>query len=172
MGNLAIFFGPEGGYVNRVAKLLASKMDQQKPDLILINEATSADLARYDTIIFGISTIGRDTWDQKFGNIDWAKFMPVLSSFDFSGKKVAVFGLGDHITYAYHFVNSMGILAREVVKNGGQLLGKVSAEGYDFQDSEALEGGKFLGLPVDEDFEPEMTEKRLNAWVAQLNQEF
>ncbi len=172
MGNLAIFFGPEGGSVNRVSKSLASKLDEHKPDLILINEATAADLVRYDTIIFGISTIGRDTWDQKFGNIDWARFMPIISSFDFTGKKVAVFGLGDHITYAYHFVNSMGILAKTVLKNGGQLLGKVSSEGYDFQDSEALEGGMFLGLPIDEDFEPELTDGRLNSWVEQLNLEF
>ena len=172
MGNIAIFFGPEGGSVNRVAKLLASKLESLKPDLILINVATAEDLARYDTIIFGISTIGRDTWDQKFGNIDWARFMPIVSSFDFTGKKVAVFGLGDHITYAYHFVNSMGILAKVVSKNGGELLGKVSSDGYDFQDSEALEGGLFLGLPVDEDFEPELTEGRITAWVAQLNKEF
>ncbi len=172
MENVAIFFGPEGGSVNRVAKLLASKMENLNPDLIFINEATSEDLARYDNIIFGISTIGRDTWDQKFGNIDWARFMPIVSSFDFTGKKVAVFGLGDHITYAYHFVNSMGILAKTVIKNGGELLGKVSSEGYDFQDSEALEGGLFLGLPVDEDFEPELTESRLDTWVAQLNLEF
>ena len=172
MGNVAIFFGPEGGSVNRVAKALASKIENLKPALIPINEASADDLARYDTIIFGISTIGRDTWDQKFGNIDWARFMPIVSSFDFSGKKIAVFGLGDHITYAYHFVNSMGILAKSVVKNGGQLVGKVSPEGYDFQDSEALEGGLFLGLPIDEDFEPELTDGRLNAWVNQLNQEF
>lgn len=171
MGNTAIFFGPEGGSVHRVTKLLASKMVLYNPDLILISEATANDLAHYDTIIFGISTVGRDTWDQKFGNIDWSRFMPIVSSFDFTGKKVAIFGLGDHITYAYHFVNSMGILAREVVKNGGELLGRVSPENYDFQDSEALEGGLFMGLPIDEDFEPEMTEGRLDAWVAQLNRE-
>jgi len=94
-----------------------------------------------------------------------------VCSFDFTGKKVAVFGLGDHITYAYHFVNSMGVLSKEVIKNGGNLIGKVSAEGYDFQDSEALEGGLFLGLPIDEDFEPELTDSRLDAWVAQLNPE-
>ena len=172
MSKIAIFYGPENGAVHRVAKSLASKMESQKPDLILVNEASAADLELYDTIIFGISTIGRDTWDQKFGNVDWSKFMPTVSSFDFKGKKVAVFGLGDHITYAYHFVNSMGILARTVVKNGGKLLGKVSPDGYTFQDSEALEGGLFLGLPIDEDFEPELTDDRLSRWVAQLNQEF
>jgi flavodoxin I len=55
---------------------------------------------------------------------------------------------------------------------GEQLLGKVSPEGYTFQDSEALEGGLFLGLPIDEDFEPELTDDRLNCWVEQLNKEF
>jgi flavodoxin I len=172
MSKVAIFFGPENGAVHRVAKSLALKMENLKPDLILVSEASADDLARYDTIIFGISTIGRDTWDQKFGNVDWAKFMPTVSSFNFTGKKVAVFGLGDHITYAYHFVNSMGGLAKLVVKNGGQLLGKVSPDGYTFQDSEALDAGLFLGLPIDEDFEPEFTEGRLNCWVEQLNKEF
>ncbi|MEI6139726.1 MAG: flavodoxin domain-containing protein [Mariniphaga sp.] len=171
MSNLAIFFGPENGAVHRVAKSLASKMESQNPELIHVNDASADDLARFDTIIFGISTIGRDTWDQKFGNVDWAKFMPTVSAFDFTGKKVAIFGLGDHITYAYHFVNSMGILARVVIKNGGQLVGKVSPEGYDFQDSEALEGGMFLGLPIDEDFEDDKTDSRLDGWVAQLNKE-
>jgi len=172
MSKLAIFYGPENGSVHRVSNLLASKFENQKPDMIVVHDATIEDLARYDNIIFGISTIGRDTWDQKFGNVDWSKFMPAVSSFDFSGKKVAIFGLGDHITYAYHFVNSMGVLAKLVVKNGGMLLGKVSPEGYTFQDSEALDGGLFLGLPIDEDFEPELTDDRLNCWVEQLNKEF
>jgi flavodoxin I len=172
MNKVAIFYGPENGSVHRVAKLLASKLEHLKPDLILVHEATDKDLKRYDTIIFGISTVGRDTWDQKFGNVDWAKFMPHVSAFDFTGKKIAIFGLGDHITYAYHFVNSMGLLAKLVVKNGGELLGKVSPDGYTFQDSEALEGGLFLGLPIDEDFEPELTDGRLQCWVEQLNNEF
>ena len=171
MSNLAIFFGPENGAVHRVAKSLASKMESQSPELIHVNDASVEDLARFDTIIFGISTIGRDTWDQKFGNVDWAKFMPTVSAFDFTGKKVAIFGLGDHITYAYHFVNSMGILAKTVIKNGAQLVGKVSPEGYTFQDSEALEGGLFLGLPIDEDFEDELTDSRLDGWVTQLKKE-
>jgi len=172
MSKIAIFFGPENGAVHRIAKMLASKIENLKPDMILLNDASAGDLARYDTIIFGISTIGRDTWDQKFGNVDWARFMPTVSSFDFSGKTVAVFGLGDHITYAYHFVNSMGVLAKTIVRNRGKLVGKISPEGYTFQDSEALEEGQFLGLPIDEDFEPELTEDRLNSWVEQLKKEF
>jgi flavodoxin I len=172
MSKVAIFYGPENGSVHRVAKLLASKIENKKPELIHVNEAVTTDLERFDNIIFGISTVGRDTWDQNFGNVDWSKFMPLVTSFDFTGKKVAIFGLGDHITYAYHFVNAMGLLAKLVIKNGGQLVGRVSPEGYTFQDSDALDGGLFQGLPLDEDFEPELTDERLNCWVEQLNREF
>jgi flavodoxin I len=172
MSKVAIFYGPENGSVHRVAKLLASKIENKKPELIQVNEALTTDLERFDNIIFGISTVGRDTWDQNFGNVDWSKFMPKVTSFDFTGKKVAIFGLGDHVTYAYHFVNAIGLLAKLVIKNGGQLVGKVSTDGYTFQDSDALEGGLFQGLPIDEDFEPELTDDRLKCWVEQLNKEF
>lgn len=171
MSKIAIFFGPADGSVHRVAKLVASKIGEEKTHLIQVNDASADDLARYERIIFGISTVGKETWDQKFSNADWARFMPFVSDFDFSGKKVAIFGLGDHITYAYHFVNSMGNLAQIVLENGGKLYGKVSPEGYIFQDSEALVNGEFLGLPVDEDFEPELTDARVTAWVAQLKKE-
>jgi len=172
MSKIAIFYGPENGSVDRVAKSLASKIKNLNPELIPVQKATAKDLERFDTLIFGISTIGRDTWNQKFGNVDWAEFMPTISLFDFKGKKVAIFGLGDHITYSYHFVNAMGLLAKTIIRNGGKIVGKVSPEGYTFQDSDALEGGKFLGLPIDEDFEPELTDDRLNCWVEQLNTEF
>ncbi len=172
MEKIAVFFGPKSGAVHRVAKLVAARIGNKESELIPISEATVEDLKRYDKIIFGISTIGRDTWDQKFSNTDWTNFFPVVSNFDFTGKKVAIFGLGDHITYAYHFVDSMGQLAKKVIANGGQLLGKVSPEGYTFQDSEALAGGEFVGLPVDEDFESDLTDERVTNWVNQLLKEF
>ncbi len=172
MNKIGVFFGPKDGSVHRVARLVASKIGEDKTQLIHVHDASADDLARYDQIIFGISTVGKETWDQKFTNADWAKFMPVVNDFDFTGKKIAIFGLGDHVTYAYHFVNSMGTLAKIVLQNKGQLIGRVSPEGYEFQDSEALENGKFYGLPVDEDFEPELTDARVTAWVEMLNKEF
>lgn len=165
MEKIAIFFGPLNGSVHRTAKLVASKIGTDKADLVHIAEATAADLDKYSRIIFGISTIGKDTWQQKFDNTDWSKFFHVVSSYDFTGKKIAIFGLGDHITYAYHFVDSMGLLAKTIRNQGGELFGKVSPEGYTFQDSEAIVDGQFIGLPVDEDFESELTEERVTAWI-------
>ena len=172
MEKIAIFFGPLNGSVHRIAKLVASRIGTETVDLIPIIEATTADLDKYSRIIFGISTIGKDTWQQKFDNNDWSKFFPVVSKYDFTGKKVAIFGLGDHITYAYHFVDSMGLLGKTIKNNGGELFGNVATEGYTFQDSEAIVEGKFIGLPVDEDFESELTEERVSAWIGVLKEEF
>ena len=172
MEKIAIFYGPLNGSVHRIAKLVASEIGAEKVDLIHIASATAEDLEKYTKIIFGISTIGKDTWQQKFDNTDWSHFFPVVTSFDFTGKRVAIFGLGDHITYAYHFVDSMGLLGKTIRNQGGEILGTVSTDGYTFQDSDAIVDGKFIGLPVDEDFEPELTGERVSAWIESLMKEF
>jgi len=172
MEKIAIFFGPLNGSVHRVAKLVAAKIGPEAVDLIHITEASVADLEKYTKIIFGISTVGKDSWQQKFDNTDWSHFFPIVSAFNFTGKKVAIFGLGDHITYAYHFVDSIGLLGKVVIKQGGEIFGRVSTEGYTFQDSDAIIEGQFIGLPVDEDFEPELTEERVSAWIDSLMKVF
>jgi flavodoxin I len=66
MEKIAIFFGPLNGSVHRVAKMVAEKIGTEKVDLIHIGSASTSDLEKYSKIIFGISTIGKDTWQQKF----------------------------------------------------------------------------------------------------------
>lgn len=171
MEKIALFFGPVDGSVHRVAKMIAAEFGVDKIDLIPVQDANANDLEKYDRIIFGISTVGKETWEQDFTNTDWANFFRIIKAFDFSAKRVATYGLGDHLTYAYHFVDSMGQLAKHLVAQGATLVGKVSPEGYTFQDSEALEAGMFLGLPIDEDYEADKTPGRLKCWVDQLRNE-
>ena len=102
MEKIAIFFGPLNGSVHRVAKLVAAKIGPEAVDLIHITEASVADLEKYTKIIFGISTVGKDSWQQKFDNTDWSHFFPIVSAFNFTGKKVAIFGLGDHTAAEAH----------------------------------------------------------------------
>ena len=80
--------------------------------------------------------------------------------------------MGDHVTYAATFVDHMAVLAKKLNKNGAVLSGAVSSKGYEFDESEAVVGDKFVGLPVDEDFEPELTDERVANWVKQLAPEF
>lgn len=172
MNKTAIFFGPLDGAVNRVADKLKDIIGEEKVDMVPVNDATAADLEKYDKIIFGISTVGKDTWDSSYSNVDWGKFLPEIGKTRYEGKTLAIFGLGDHVTYAPTFVDHIGLLARELIKNGAVLVGQVPANEYEYDNSEAVVEGKFLGLPIDEDFEPEMTDERLEKWVAQISKDF
>lgn len=172
MSKTAIFFGPVGGAVNRVADKIKKQIGDDKVELVSVKDATAADLDRFDKIIFGISTVGKDTWDSKFANNDWGIFLPEIEKVNYAGKKVAIFGLGDHVTYAATFVDHMAVLANKLKQNGAVLSGQVAVDGYEFDESEAVVDGKFVGLPVDEDFEPELTDERVASWVKQLAEEF
>jgi flavodoxin I len=173
MSKVGIFFGPLNGSVNRVADKMKAALGEENVEMVSVNEAEVSDLERFDKIIFGISTVGKETWDSNYSNNDWNKFFPKISEANYSGKTIAIFGLGDHVTYAGHFVNAMGVLAKELMKNGAtNIVGQVSTEGYEFEESEAVIDGKFIGLPIDEDFEPELTDKRIADWIEHIKPAF
>jgi len=79
--------------------------------------------------------------------------------------------MGNHILYADYFVDAMGELGQKVLEKGGRLVGYVSAEGYEFNHSKALIDDKFLGLPLDEDTQEELTEERLDKWLNSIKTE-
>ncbi len=174
MNKIGLFFGPEKGSVHRVAEKVKSAIGEELVDLISVNHASAADLEKYDKIIFGISTVGKETWDSEYSNTDWAKFFPEVGKVDYSNKTIAIFGLGDHITYPEHFVNAMGVLAKEIRKENvnAKIVGQVDPAGYEFEGSEAVVDGKFVGLPIDEDFEPELTDERVASWVSAIKVDF
>ncbi|NQU86085.1 MAG: flavodoxin [Mariniphaga sp.] len=171
MSKIGIFFGPLKGSTNKVAEKVKTALGDAAV-LVPVKNATVADLEKFDKIIFGISTVGKDTWDSEFSSNEWAKFLPEISKVDYTGKTVAIFGLGDHITYTQNFVDFMGSLGKELINNNANVVGKVSTEGYEFDASEAVIDGQFIGLPLDEDFEPELTEERLSSWLQKIKPEF
>jgi len=174
MSKIGLFFGPENGSVHRVAKKVKAAIGEDLVELISVHDASIADLEKYDKIIFGISTVGKETWDSEYSNTDWAKFFPEVSKADYSGKVIALFGLGDHITYPSHFVNAMGRLYKEIKKAtpDAQVIASVDPSAYDFDESDALIDGKFVGLPVDEDFESELTDERVSNWAEEVKTAF
>ena len=98
--------------------------------------------------------------------------MGTLEEMDFSGKKVAVFGLGDQESYPDTFVDGMGIIARAVAAAGGTIVGATSTDGFSFDSSEALDGDEFVGLALDEDNQSELTADRIAAWAGALKDSF
>lgn len=172
MSKIGLFFGPKKGSVHRVADKIKDAIGAEKVEMISVNEADASDIDRFEKIIFGISTVGKETWDSEYSNTDWSKFFPKAANADYTNKTVAIFGLGDHITYPGHFVNAMGMLAKEIMKKDAKIVGQVDPGSYEFDDSEAVIDGKFIGLPIDEDFEPEQTDERIIAWVNDIKPHF
>ena len=172
MKKIGLFYGPLGGSTERVAKKVADALGNENVDLMPVKDAKASDVEKYENVIFGISTIGKETWESDKSANDWDIFLPELEKIDYNNKKIAMFGLGDQITYDLHFVDALGTVAEIILPKGAEIIGKVDTEGYDFRESEALVDGKFIGLPVNEDFEPELTDERINGWVQKIKPEF
>ncbi len=66
----------------------------------------------------------------------------------------------------------MGVLAKDLLKKNATIVGKVDPSGYEFDDSEAIFDGMFIGLPIDEDFESELTDERVTNWVNSIKPAF
>ncbi len=163
MTKIGLFYGPTEGNVEKVAKLIASKIENV--DLVKVKEVDANALNNYDNIILGISTLGKHTWASDNDGNDWDQFLTKLNGIDLKGKKIAIFGLGNHISYADFFVDAMGELSELIKETGATRIGQVSDEGYEYNESRAFVDGKFVGLPIDEDFEEDVTEERVDNWL-------
>lgn len=172
MSKIGLFFGPLKGSVNRVADMICDKIGKDRVEMVHVKTATAVDFNRFDKIIFGISTVGKETWDASISKTDWGIFLPEVSKGNFKGKTVAIFGLGNHVTYAASFVDFMGLLADELLKTEARIVGQVPVDGYEFEESAAIYNNQFIGLPLDEDFEPELTPERVDKWLEILKKDF
>lgn len=121
----------------------------------------------YDYMILGVPT----WFDGELPNY-WDEFVPALEDMDLTGKKIAIFGLGDQIGYPENFLDAVGIMAEILQARGAEIVGHTSAEGYVFESSRAYRDGQFLGLAIDFENQHHLTDERINTWVAQLKREF
>eukprot|EP00238_Polyblepharides_amylifera_P001733 CAMPEP_0196573660 /NCGR_PEP_ID=MMETSP1081-20130531/3521_1 /TAXON_ID=36882 /ORGANISM="Pyramimonas amylifera, Strain CCMP720" /LENGTH=110 /DNA_ID=CAMNT_0041891449 /DNA_START=391 /DNA_END=723 /DNA_ORIENTATION=- len=97
---------------------------------------------------------------------------PISNNKDLLTKKVAIFGLGDQKAYPDNFCDSVGLLYDKLEMRGAEIIGRTSCEGYEYNRSRGSFGGEHLGLFLDEDNQANLTDGRLEAWVAQLKEEF
>ena len=158
----AIFYGSSLGNT----QFVADKIQRQLPHAVClpVNNLTSAQILEYDNYILGTSTWG-------LGNLqdDFELFVDLLLSLDLSDKTFALFGLGDQHTYPDTFCNGMGKLYHLLNGKGWKIVGSSSTEGYDFSESEAVIDGEFIGLALDEDNEPDLSDLRVKNWVQELD---
>ncbi len=167
---IGLFYGSNTGNTELDAELVKNAFDQYAPDAVELFNIGQVDLQTmqaYDRLIIGCPTwnIGQlqDDWDLKFDELD---------RLDLGGKMVALFAPGDQFGYPENYCDAIGILGRKLEERGAELVGFTDASDYQFDHSLAVEDGVFLGLALDDDNEPEMTEERIRDWVAQLVVDF
>jgi flavodoxin I len=172
MTKVGIFFGTDTGNTRKVAKSIAKQIGEAiaaKP--VNINKATVDDLLAYDVLILGTPTYGEGELPGMSSGAtaeSWEEFLPALAGTDFSGKTIALYGLGDQAGYPGHFVDAMGMLYDAFCDCGANFAGFTGTEGYEFERSRALMDDQFVGLVLDEDNQKELSDGRLTAWLASI----
>ena len=164
MDKVGIFYGSTTGKTQEVAEKIAAYLDDA--DVTDIGDASLEDLQAYDTLILGSSTWGvGDLQD------DWETVLGDLTALDLSGKQVAFFGMGSQDMYPGTFVDAIGILYDALKNSNAQFIGTWPTDGYGHLESRAERDGAFIGLALDDDSTPDLTDQRIRGWVAKLKTE-
>jgi flavodoxin I len=157
----AIFYASSTGNTSNVGKIISDQLGGiSKFDLSF---SGAAKIDEYDKVILGAST-----WGEGELQDDWEEAWDEFCDLDFSGKTVALYGLGDQEGYGDEFVDAMGIIYDQVIAKGAKVVGNWPVDGYDFESSNAVRDGSFVGLAIDEDNQDDMTEERIAAWCEDI----
>lgn len=168
MKTIGLFYAMNAAKTSHIAEKIREDLGGVKvTEVVLIERAWQNDFQAYDNMIVGAST-----WFDGELPTYWDELIPELETLDLKGKKVAVFGLGDQKNYPDNFVDGMGILADAFQKAGAELVGYTSTDGYVFSQSRAVRDGKFCGLVIDQENQPQLTAKRVADWCKQIKEEF
>lgn len=165
MAKIGIYYGSDSGNTQTVAEKLGKALGVEKSNIFDVSKA-GADFSDYDLLLFGTCTMGMGDLQD-----DWDDYLSKVSKADLSGKKVALFGCGDSVSYSDTFCDGIGKIYEAIKNNGCQVIGKISTEGYTYDSSEAIVDGQFVGLPIDEDNEGDQTDLRISLWVDELKKE-
>lgn len=170
MAKIGLFFGSNTGNTEYVAYQMKAEFDAIDPSLVEVHNigaSSPEQIASYQYLILGIPT-----WNTGQLQDDWEFFLPRLAGTDLTGRKVAIFGLGDQNGYGFNFLDAVGVLADTFMELGAELHGLYPVQQYQFEESRAKIEDHFLGLGIDQDGQPERTPPRLKEWVAQVLREF
>ena len=167
MNKIAIIYSFNTKKTGKVAELIKETFDNDMVEMVNAEEINESLFMSFDQIIMGVAT----WFDGELPNF-WDEFVPALEDMDLSGKKIALYGLGDQKGYPENFLDGVGLMANILEKRNANLIGFTSVEGYEFESSHAVRGNEFAGLAIDYENQGSMSKGRITAWVESLKQEF
>ena len=176
MQKIGIFFGTDSGTTRLIAKKIARNLKNRLGEHVAakpvnVNRIEADQLFAYRALILGTPTYGDGQLPGKENGTDessWTEFLPTLEGRDFSGIRIALYGLGDQETYPTHFVDAMMPLYRFFSEAGAELVGGSDIESYQFKHSKAVVEGRFVGLALDQHLQHLLTDQRIDAWLDEV----
>lgn len=167
MENIGLFYASSTGNTKDVADSIANEFEGDNVTLFNIDGCELDAMNDFSKLIIGVST-----WGEGELQDDWEDYLPHMKNINFSGKTVALFGLGDQEEYCDNFLDAMGTLYEVIVQAGGTTVGSWPTDGYDFDESTALRDSEFVGLALDEDNQFDLTSERIKTWTEQIKPYF
>ncbi len=172
MKKIGIYFGTDSGTTRLIAKKIAKKLGDEVADKpVNVNRTSLDDLLEHDAIIMGTPTYGEGQLpgvDTGVKDGSWVEFLPKLSELNLSGKKIALYGLGNQEKYAARFADSLFLLYEALTKAGAKVVGEWGVDGYTFEKSLAVKDGKFVGLVLDHVNQALLTDQRIDSWLEKV----
>jgi flavodoxin I len=160
MAKTIVVYGSSTGTCETIAQTIGEKLGAE---VINVSDLTEDQIAGADNLVLGTSTWGAGEMQD-----DWYDGVKVLKAAGLTGKKVAVFGCGDSESYSDTFCGGMKELYDAAEAAGATMVGHVSTDGYNYDDSDAVVDGQFVGLALDDVNEDDKTESRIEAWLPTL----
>jgi len=164
---VALIYGTQSGNSEAIAGLIE---DETGLESVNIDDIDVESLTEYDGLIIGTPTWNTGADEDRTG-VAWDANRDAIKAMELAGKPVAVFGLGDSGSYPDNFCEGLEEVHSTFKAAGAKMLGYVDPDGYSFESSKSVVDGKFVGLPLDQDNEEDMSEERVKEWVKQLKAE-
>ena len=161
----ALIYSKSSKNTSTVANIIKDTLKNQIQE-VNIDDCSFDEIMEYDLIIAGVST-----WYDGELPPAWDEYLPGIEEFDMQRKSFAIFGLGNQKAYPENYQDAMGILEHFFVQRGAKPIGKISTEGYNFEQSLALrENSLFCGLSIDSSFTEEQTKNMIHKWLEDILQ--
>ena len=170
---IGLFYGSSTCYTEMAAEKIAEAINGLcGTELVSLHNIASDSIelmSEYQYLVLGIPT-----WDYGELQEDWESNLEAIDSLDFTGKQVAIYGLGDQIGYPEWFQDALGYLWVKIVNLGASTVGAWPNQDYSFEQSKALteDGQFFVGLPLDDENQFELSDDYIAKWSQQILREF
>jgi flavodoxin I len=176
MKKIGIFFGTDSGTTRLIGKKIAKNLQKRVGEDVVakplnVNRIGADELLSYPSLILGTPTYGEGLLPGKASNNNeesWLEFLPKLMGKDFTGHRIALYGLGDQEQYPGHFLDAMMDLHEFFTAANAEIVGGCSIEGYTFNHSRAVVDGRFVGLALDQHLQQLLTDQRIDTWLDEV----